>query len=777
MFPSASAPKGTLARYVPQNPETQNLEASSFRFGEEESLKGVWKVIRKRKKLIGLGGLGGMLLAFLVCLIMHNQYAAITTVIVGKTDAAQTNLLRNAQDESPSADEMRTDIATHTAMLQSENIVLSVVKDLNLRDEAPYAYQPTLLGALNGANAHMRAEKGLPLEQAPFTRDRILKIFAKKLKVENTPDTRMITVTYLHPNSRRAADISNAIVREYVSFQARSQSTVDAKQWLTKRLDDLKDNVEASQNKLSDFQQRTGLNSMVLGAIGQGGGGGGTTHVPALDRLDTLNQSLIAAESNRLAKEAIYRLTQTENPETVAGLAQSASAYADSGVAVKGVGLELLQSLRQQQSALRLNYAEMSTKYGAKNQHILETQNQLASLDKQIAEELKKINARARDEYLLARQNEIGVRNAFDRQQQEAAKLNGSAVKLQVLTQEAAASRQLYDALYGKLKELDIQASLRATNIGVVNAALPPATPTRPNPPLYLAIGLVAGLFAGLSSAFVREHLDDTLTTALQLQSMPQLPMLGSIPSSRELLWLPSESGSGMVSSETSPLITDPRSPGAEAYRALRTAITVAADTGRLRTLLVTSPLFDEGKTTVAYNTAVAFALVGKNVLLIDADMRKAHLHELFSVPVKPGFSDVLRGTSSIDQAIRKHPTVPSLSLLAAGSETAMPAELLSSKQFDETLKLLIPRYDLVIVDSPPILLVTDARVLSEKLDATLAVIRAGKTTRTVLGGLSTMLEFSGSRAVGLVLNAVDTKSIDYYDAYGHDGGGEHSNG
>ena len=252
--------------------------------------------------------------------------------------------------------------------------------------------------------------------------------------------------------------------------------------------------------------------------------------------------------------------------------------------------------------------------------------------------------------------------------------------------------------------------------------------------------------------------------------------MLGSIPSSRELLWLPPEAGGGMVTSETSPLITDPRSPGAEAYRALRTAITVAADTGRLRTLLVTSPLFDEGKTTVAYNTAVAFALVGKNVLLIDADMRKAHLHELFSVPVKPGFSDVLRGTSRLMRRIRKHPTVPSLSLLAAGSETTMPAELLSSKQFDETLKLLTPRYDLVIVDSPPILLVTDARVLSEKLDATLAVIRAGKTTRTVLAGLSTMLEFSGSRAVGVVLNAVDTKSIDYYDAYGHDGGGEHSN-
>ena len=175
----------------------------------------------------------------------------------------------------------------------------------------------------------MRAEKGLPLDQAPYTRDRILKIFAKKLKVENTPDTRMITVTYLHPNAQRAADISNSIVREYVSFQARAQSTADAQQWLSKRLAELKANVEASQNKLSDFQQQSGLNSMVLGAIGQGGGGG-TTHVPTLDRLDSLNQALIAAESNRLTKEAIYRLTQTGNPETVAGLAKSTGGNPDS---------------------------------------------------------------------------------------------------------------------------------------------------------------------------------------------------------------------------------------------------------------------------------------------------------------------------------------------------------------------------------------------------------------------------------------------------------------
>ncbi|HVJ07413.1 MAG TPA: polysaccharide biosynthesis tyrosine autokinase [Acidisarcina sp.] len=768
-------PRGTLARYLPQDAEKRYVEGSSFRLGEDESLKGVWRVMRKQKMVIAVGGLCGLLLALLACLVISRQYAGVATIQVGKEDASQTSLLRNVVPASPSTEELKTDITTDVAMLRSDSVLLAVVKDLDLQKHRPFAYRPTLLGFLDGANSRIKAEQGLPLEEAPATRDRILKIFSRKLQVQNVPDTRLITVTYLSPDPKLAADISNTVVKEFVSLQSRTQATADADRWLANQLAELKKNVETTQSRLADFEQQTGLNSMLLGAIGQGAGGG-STHVPALDRLDVLNQELTAAQSNRLTKEAIYHLTQTQNPEVVAGLSTSLPANTDAAVAVKGSGLELLQSLRQQQSALRLTYADMATKYGAKNQHMLETQNQLVSLDKQVAEELVKINARARNDFLLARQNENDIRQAFEEAQREAGKLNASTVQLQVLTQEAAASRQLYDALYGKLKEVDIQAGLRATNIGIMDPANPPASPTRPNPPLYLAIGLVAGLFAGLSSALVREHFDDTVNNATQLNSRIRLPVLGNIPYAEELRWLSDGSGGGKISSETSPLVTDRRSVGAEAYRALRTSIMISSAAGRLRSLLVTSPVLGEGKTTVAYNTAVAFAQAGKNVVLVDADMRKPHLHDIFSVPNAPGLSDVLTGAATVDQAMHKHPSVPSLSLLTAGSDTSMPAELLSSKALDELLVSLGQKYELIIVDSPPMLLVTDARILAGKLDATLAVIRAGKTSGAVLQHLSEMLESSGSRAVGLVLNGIDTKSVDYYEAYGHDAGGDYYN-
>jgi capsular exopolysaccharide synthesis family protein len=152
--------------------------------------------------------------------------------------------------------------------------------------------------------------------------------------------------------------------------------------------------------------------------------------------------------------------------------------------------------------------------------------------------------------------------------------------------------------------------------------------------------------------------------------------------------------------------------------------------------------------------------------------MRKPRLHELFGSSRSPGLSDVLAGVEKLEACVRRHSNVSLLSLLPAGSDASMPAELLASDKFDALLATLTASYDLVIADSPPILLVTDARVLSEKFVATLAVVRAGKTTRTVLKSLSSVLEFSGSRAVGLVLNGVNTNSVDYFEAYGHDGKG-----
>src|ERR1017187_2206925 len=449
--------KSMLAQYVPPRAEPQHLEDLSFRLGEGDSLKGVWQVIRKRKLTIAVGGLCGLALVFLLCLVMSRQYAAVATIEVDKTDNSQTSLLNSAAPVPASADGMKADIATHMRVLQSPNVVLAVVRDLNLLSQTPFAFKPSVLGFFNGSNDRIRDEisRGLPIEQAPYTRERILAIFEKKLKIENTADTRLVTVQYLNPDPKMAADIANGIVREYVTFQARSQATSDAQRWLTEQLADLKKNVDDSQTRLADFEQKTGLNGMVLGATGEGAAGS-STHIPDLDALDALNQQLTSAETDRIAKEAVYRLTKSKNPDVVASLAESDPGDSAAAFAVSGASLDLFHNLRHQQSALKVSYAAMLTKYGANNQHLQETKSQLDSVNNQINRELSRINQTAAKEYSFAQEREAGLRQAFRRQQQKAGNLNVSAVKLQALTQEAASSRQLYDSLYSRLKQVNI---------------------------------------------------------------------------------------------------------------------------------------------------------------------------------------------------------------------------------------------------------------------------------------------------------------------------------
>lgn len=740
---------------------------------EEESLKSAWRTLRKRKAWVIGFALSGIALAVLACLVLPNQYQSTAVVQVGKDQTVQVDLTSNTGAPSLSENDTKTDLATHMAIIGDNNTALAVINDLNLEKYKPFTFKPTILGWFTGSNARIKAEQNLPLGEAPARRERLVKIFSKKLIVKNPPDTRLIAVTFVNPNPQLAAKVANDAIRQYVTFESNTHAGGAGLNSLNADLNGLKKKMDQDQANLANYEQQTGLNSLILKSMGQGAGGGSITHVPVLDKLDTLNQELTAAEANRIGKEAIYNMTKTRNSDVVAGLVNSSiPAIATSAVVTQGNGLELLQNLRQEQGTLRLEYSADVTKYGSKNPRIIQLQNQLSNIDKQISDELTQIDLRARNDYVVARQNENGLRAAFQTQQAAAGQLNQSAVTLEMLVQEASSSRQLYDDLYQQIQEASIQAGLRATNIRLTDTARPNDVPTKPNPPRYLAFGLAAGLLFGISSAFVRDHLDETVKTPLNVDLLTQLPVLASIPQIGGHKQKALSSGEGsitsIVSSESSPLLTRPRSATAEAYRALRTSIVLATAGRSLRSLVITSPLVGEGKTSVSYNTAIAFAHAGERVLLVDADLHHPHLHDFFGKSQTPGLSDVLSGDKLPELVIQSHPSVSNLSLLPAGNLPPMPAELLGSAKFDELMDTLKQTYSLIILDTPPMLLVADPILLAGKVDATLAVIRADVTNRTAVERMTEILERNGSRAIGLVLNGVDTTSIDYYHAYGH---------
>lgn len=762
-----------------------SFSSGGFDSPDEESLRDTLRILRKRRVSILFWVVGSVALAFLVCALMGNQYKSTATLLVNKDTGGGLDLgglSGIASAIGGGMDDVKTELTTHATVLQSDTTALLVIEQLGLDKLDGYKYKPGLLGG----NKKMKAEAGLPLEKATATRERLIKIVTGRLVVEPKSDTRLITVEYRDSDPQRAADVANAFVDVYVNeyLDNNYKATAKASDWLGVKLNDLKSKVADSQQKLSDYESKTGLSVLMLGmsgdsgGSGSGGGGaslGGGMHIPAVDKLAALNQELTAAEVDRISKEAIYRLTETQSPEVVTGLATSSLASTPGSTAIGsgGQGLQLLSQLRQQEAALSMEYGDGLSKYGAKSPHLAELKGQTDALNQAIQDELKRIDERAKNDFTLAQQTEEGIRQSYTKQQEEVNKLNDNTIQLEVLAGEALSNRELYEGLYSKLEAAKIQAGVSATNLILVDEARPTAKPQRPNWLLYPVIGLGIGLFLGIAFAFVRESLDDSLVTTEQVEKVGLLPVLSYIPLIRpddKLRGKQPGEEAGADPLERSLLISRPTAPAAEAYRALRTAILLSAVDDPMRVLLVTSPLGSDGKSTISYNLGIAFAQHGRRVLVIDADMRKPSMHTFFRTRKAPGLSEVLTGSVTLAEALFPHATLANLTFLPAGTTPPNPADLLGSKRFDALLEETKKQFDMVLIDSPPVLMVTDPVVLSTKADGTIVVVRSQRTTRPVLKRVIGVLSHSRGRKLGFVVNGMDTKSVEYYYSYGYYG-------
>ena len=766
-----------------QEPRSSLTTDPLGRAQDEESLRSLLRVWRKQKYFILGATLGAIVLSLFLCFVMHPQFTSTATLLVDRDTSGGLDLgsLAGVASALGGEDDVKVQIQTHAALLVSNSNLLMVVSKLNLQNVPPYKYNR---GAFGG-NAQINAEQahGLPLDKAPATRERILSLISGRIKITPTQDTRLIQITYRDNDPARAAAIANSVVNIYIHeyLEMHFQSTARASDWLSGQLGGLKANVDESQRKLSDYERETGLTVLMLGMSmetsgssgssgGGGGGSGGGVHIPAVDKLAALNEELTSAEANRIEKEAIYHLTQTQSPDVVLGLGATNLSSAGGGSAVvnQGNGLALLSALREQEAAIKVNYGDIATKYGAKNPRLDELKAQMASINEQIHQELLRINSRAQNDFNLAQKTEDGIRAAYTKQEDEVNKLNDKMANLEILAGEAISSRVLYEELNTRLQEAAVTAGVKATNLDLVDPARPPAKQSRPDWLVYPAIACGAGLLLGVAGAFIKENLDDAVVTSEQVQQISGYPVLTAIPLIRASEVAPA--GSSGEFQESSLLVTQPKAPVAESYRALRTAVQLSTIDGPLQVLLVCSPLPNDGKSTICYNLAIAFALREKRVLIVDADMRKSTMHLMFGSQRSPGLSEVLAGSVSLDAAVRRHNVVEQLSLLPAGIAPPNPAEMIGSSRWDNLLELLRSRYDFIFIDSPPILLVTDGVILASKVDGAIVVIRSGLTTRTVLSRIAEWMDRSTGRQLGFVLNAVDTRSAEYYYAYGYYG-------
>jgi polysaccharide biosynthesis transport protein len=486
---------------------------------------------------------------------------------------------------------------------------------------------------------------------------------------------------------------------------------------------------------------------------------------------------LTQAEANRIRKEAIYRLTQTGNADVVLGLQSDTIALqSQSMVLTQGGGLSNLQVLRSQQSQLRVQLAEAATTLGPNNRHLKDIEVQIKSFDDQIGQELQLITKRAMADYQLAKQTEDEIRHQFEQQQAAASKLNDVAIQFAVLSDEAMSHKLLYEDLYTKLQEANISAGIKATNITVVSPARTQSVPIRPQPVSYLGIGFLIGVFLGLAAAYTVDSLDRTVSTPEEIEEITGRPVIGIIPDlmksgrsygayiRRTLSKTPEETPGNTLQVW---MLAHPDSVAAEAFRSLRTSIMLSRAGGGAKTILITSCVPGEGKTTLTSNLAAAFAQHNKKVIIVEADMRRPRMVHVMEVPSEVGLSNVLTATATCEEAIVHGVQLPTLDILPAGPQPPNPSELLGSAAFEELLEKLRGQYDLVLLDSPPALLVADPVSIANLADAVVWVSRAGVVTRPYLGRVAGMITRNEMPVIGFVLNGVTNDESGYGYGYG----------
>jgi polysaccharide biosynthesis transport protein len=737
--------------------------ANSFEFGpaapplqpwlppQESALREYLRVLIKRKWTV-LGCLATIFsLVAIASFKMTPIYEAVGRIAINRPDTNLVNFKDSANNSTDYSDP--SDMDTEVSILQSDLLALQVIKALNLDKMPEFGGKPS-----SGPTDNLAPD---PLQTDSPTTSSLLGAFKGGLRVSLKPSTRIVEIRYVSTNPQLSADIVNMLANTYVeqNFKTKFESTMQASDWLQRQLVDLQIKVETSQEKLVKYQKE----HEILGTDEK-------TNI-ITEKLEELNKALTMAEGARMEKESLYRLVQSGDPEIVASTAE---ALENGGTGGSGGLAPLLGNLRTKEADLKIQVAELSTQFGPSYPKVAQLNNQLKEIDAQIQMELKKIVDRVRGQYLAAQQQESMLQSEFEKQKQEANKLNESAITYSLLKRDVDVNRQLYEGLLEKLKEAGVTAGLRSNNIRVVDMARKPMSPTEPNIPRNLLFAFVLGLTSGIGLAFLLENMDNTVRTTEQAQAISGLPALGMIPmgsrsgldsAGKKLMTLPSYK-------EAVELVTQarPQSQMAESYRALRTSLLLSNLGTPPKVIMITSARPQEGKTTTSINTAIVLAQKGVRVLLIDADLRRPSVHKTLGMGPRSGLSNVLTGSATLEQTIARSPILSNLFILPAGTPPPNPAELLASSNMRDLLAELREKYDHIVVDTPPTLSVTDAVVLSQRVDAIILVIRSSQTTKQALRRARDILMQVNAKITGVLLNAVDLTSPDYYYYYEYQG-------
>src|SRR5690348_274631 len=689
---------------------------------EEISLPALWRNILNRKWTVIAFTAVVVVLVLTASFLMKPRYEAVGRVVFHSENDTGVLGFKGVDPSLIEDPEDRAAIDTQIGILQTDALAMQVIKDLHLDQNPKFAGRAS----------------------QPSNDDRLVDVFHHNLKVSKVKGTRLIEIQFRSSDPRLAADVVNALAKEYVDqlYKTQFQVITQISDFLSNQIKELKAKVEDSQRKLIDYQKQNGIFGL------------DDKQNIVTAKLDDLNKLLTAAEADRVQKEVNYRLARSGQPDLVARLDPD----------------NLITKLRSQQSDLENQIAQSSVQLGPDNPKMQELSKQLAQVRDSLAVESKRIAQHITYDYQSAAEREHMLRNALEDQKQVADKLNANAIESNILKHDFETNRQLYESLLQKQKEVDISSNLKSSNLWIVDPARPPRLPTEPNIPRNFALSLLFGMVGGVALALGLAKLHETIATLEQAIMVSPVPSLGVVPilGPKGKNGLPPhlKGAAGIVKPEVVTAL-QPLSLAAECYKAMVTSIMLsqAVPPG---VILVTSAIPGEGKTTVTTNLAIVLARLHKRVLLVDTDLRRPSIHRVMRLNTRTGLGSLLRKSAAFDHCVIGCADIPNLFVLPAGPvDLPDDAELLVS-DFPALLKSWRDQFDHIIIDTPPILAMTDAVRMSVEADSVVLVARAGHTAKKEFLRAQDLLLKVNASLTGFVLNGADLGSSDFRYYYGY---------
>ena len=741
--------------------ESLGRNAESWQYPSVD-LREMARILRRRYRLLVLPPVALVGLALVYSFLATTLYTATSTVLV---DPRRASVVETNQSVLSNFGTDDATIESQTLLVQSVAILERVVSRLKLTEDPEFKPKPGLLDPVRRLFSSSGPSSSGPSDRASpegAAKSRSVEILQRRMKVTRQGTTFLVNIAVSSESPQKAATIANTIADAYFEEQVRAKydATRIAASWLNGQIDDLKSRVVASERAVEDF--RSANNLMVSQGV-------------------TLNDQQITDLNNKLIAARVQTAEARAKYEQVQDIAKSGG---DPGGINAAISSEMITKLRTQYADIAKNEADLSSKYGARHPLVANVRAQRRDTQRLINEEIRRVLDSTKHDYDVSRSREASLQQSLDQLQGVSTSSGQAQVRLRELQREAEANRTLYESYLARSKEATAQESLEMPDSRIVTKANVPIRPSSPKTRMILGLAMMLGLGAGCVLAFLVDYLDGRVKTLEQAEAISGVPALAAIPliGARELAGLARRGRSELdrydpkttklLPSALQPPLTryaidEPGTFFAEAIRAVRLALQRTMRSQPVRVVLVTSALDSEGKTTLSTNLAQSLATLGIRTLLIDGDLRNPQVTRALCPRAHAGLLDVAMGWVSPEHAVLvDHSTGLSILPSTTIKQVDMITELMFSERIVDVLDYFRHRYELIVIDSPPLVPLVDGRALAELADRIILALAWDQTPGEVLSHAMDLLSPVSDRVMGTVLTRVDLSRLQFYDYY-----------